>query len=325
MASAGGYKYTLAKFIRDWMLIFCMIAGVALYAIYDATPALHAAGPVLRRICEGAQPVLLFIMLFLSFSKIEPSQMRPHKWMLWHLLVQGGLFIALALLLVFVPGLPFSYGFEALMLCLICPTATACVVITGKLGGNLASVVTYTLLSNLLGALLIPLFLPLVHPEAGSAFVDLFLRILGRVLPLLVLPCLLAWTVRYLLPKLHARIVAMADMAFYVWAVSLCIAILMSTRAVYHNHSGAEPLLEIAVASLLACAFQFWIGRRIGARYRCRISAAQTLGQKNTAFAIWLAYSFFTPVVSVAGGFYSIFQNCYNSWQLYRRRKDKDK
>ena len=42
-----------------------------------------------------------------------------------------------------------------------------------------------------------------------------------------------------------------------------------------------------------------------------------------TVFAIWLGYTFFTPVVSVAGGFYSIWHNCYNSWQLYRKRKSK--
>ena len=61
----------------------------------------------------------------------------------------------------------------------------------------------------------------------------------------------------------------------------------------------------------------------IGARSRCKVSAGQALGQKNTVFAIWLGYTFFTPVVSVAGGFYSIWHNCYNSWQLYRKRKSK--
>ncbi len=30
------------------------------------------------------------------------------------------------------------------------------------------------------------------------------------------------------------------------------------------------------------------------------------------------------PVVSVAGGFYTIWHNAFNSWQLYRRRLDLD-
>lgn len=47
--------------------------------------------------------------------------------------------------------------FEGAMVCLICPTATAAAVITGKLGGSASSLTTYTLLSNLLAAVAVPL------------------------------------------------------------------------------------------------------------------------------------------------------------------------
>ena len=160
----GEYRYTFLKFLKDWALIIGMIVGASLYLIYHAIPALHPAGPVLERIVKEVQPMLLFAMLFLSFCKIEPSQMRPHKWMLWLLLVQCGLFIGLALLLIFCPGLPMRYGIESAMLCIICPTATACAVVTGKLGGNMAGVVTYTVLINLAVAVLVPLVVPLIHP-----------------------------------------------------------------------------------------------------------------------------------------------------------------
>ena len=39
------------------------------------------------------------------------------------------------------------------------------------------------------------------------------------------------------------------------------------------------------------------------------ITAGQALGQKNSGFLIWLGYSYMTPVTSVAGGLYSIWQN----------------
>ena len=104
------------------------------------------------------------VMLFLSFCKIEPHQMRPHKWMLWLLLVQCGAFAGLALLLAFVPELPLRDAFEAAMLCMICPTATACAVVTGKLGGNMAGAVTYTVLINCAVALVVPVVVPMVHP-----------------------------------------------------------------------------------------------------------------------------------------------------------------
>ena len=317
----GEYRYTFLKFLRDWALIIGMIVGASLYLVYHAIPALHSAGPVLESIVKELQPLLLFAMLFLSFCKIEPQQMRPHRWMGWLLLVQSLTFVGLALVLILWPAVPARAGVEAAMLCLICPTATACAVVTGKLGGNMAGVVTYTVLINLVVAVLVPLMVPLVHPMAGLTFGEAFMRILAKVFPLLILPCLLAWLVRYLLPRFHAWLMGFPNLSFYIWAVSLTLAILMSTRAIVQNDSGAVVLWEIGVASLLACAFQFWLGRAIGRRYKCPISAGQALGQKNTVFGIWMGYTFLDPVTSVAGGFYSIWHNCYNTYQMYRKRK----
>ena len=319
----SGYQYTFKKLVKDWALIISMIVGASAYLVYHSLPSLHSAGPVLESVVTRIQPLMLFVMLFLSFCRIEPHQMRPHKWMAWLLLLQGGLFVILSLMLAFVPGLPVRHGVEAFMLCIICPTATACAVITGKLGGNMAGVVTYTVLINLLVSVLVPLMVPIVHPVPGLSFQSAFLKILAKVFPLLIAPCLLAWIVRYLLPSLHAALVKLTELPFYIWAFSLSLAILMSTRAIVHNTAGIGALVEICIGSLLACAFQFWAGRAIGAHSRCRISAGQALGQKNTVFEIWLGYTFFTPVVSVAGGFYSIWHNCYNSWQLYQKRKSK--
>jgi BASS family bile acid:Na+ symporter len=319
----GEFGSALKKFVKDWMLIIGIIGGASAYFLYRGMPFLHPAGPVLLEICKRIQPLLLFAMLFLSFCKIEPRQMRYRGWMGWLLLIQGGSFTALALLLAFCPGLPLRAGIEGLMLCLICPTATACAVVTGKLGGDMAGAVTYTVLINLLVSILVPLLVPLIHPMAGLSFFSAFLRILGKVFPLLILPCLLAWMVRWLLPRLHRRLLRYVDWSFYLWAVSLTLAILMSTRAIVHNEGSAWVLAEIAAASLLSCVFQFWAGKKIGSRYASRITGGQSLGQKNTVFGIWMGYTFLTPVISVAGGFYTLWHNLFNSWQLYRKRIGK--
>lgn len=34
-----------------------------------------------------------------------------------------------------------------------------------------------------------------------------------------------------------------------------------------------------------------------------------------------MGYTFFTPITAVAGGFYSIWHNVINSYQLYQHRK----
>ena len=75
----SSYRYTFAKFIRDWVLIFAMLAGVFAYLLYMEIPALHPAGPVLEKIVGFVQPLLIMVMLFLSFCKIEPHQMSSSQ------------------------------------------------------------------------------------------------------------------------------------------------------------------------------------------------------------------------------------------------------
>lgn len=318
------YRYTFRKFIRDWMLILGIVAGASVYLVYHAIPALHPAGPVLEKVCKTVQPVFLFMMLFLTFCKIEPKQLKPHRWQAWLLLFQTLSFVVIALLLIAFPDMPRKIAVEALMLCLICPTATACAVVTGKLGGDMAGVLTYTILINLAVALLVPLLVPLIHPVEGLSFFTAFCKILAKVFPLLIMPCLLAWFVRYCMPRLHSWLLNFTDLAFYIWAVSLTLAILMSTRAIVHSGNSVSILMDIAAASLLSCILQFYAGKKIGARWGQKITAGQSLGQKNTVFGIWMGYTFLDPVVSIAGGFYSIWHNCYNTWQLYRTRKARE-
>lgn len=329
----GEYKYTFKKFFRDWSLVFGMIAGAGLYLIYHSIPSIHTAGPVLEVICKRLQPILLFCMLFLSFCKIEPHQMRPHTWQAWLLLVQVACFALIGGLEIWAlhSGTPFAewltahrVPLEAALICIICPTATACAVVTGKLGGNMAGVVTYTVIINIIVAILIPLFVPIIYPIGGMSFGMAFSKILAKVFPLLIMPCITAWLIRYLMPEFHKWLLKYTGLSFDIWIVSLALAILMTTRAIMQYDGSYKVLFEIAVVTIICCFLQFWAGKRIGSKYGCRISAGQALAQKNTVFGIWIGYTFFNPLTSVACGFYIIWQNSFNSWQMYRRRKEQE-
>lgn len=91
-------------------------------------------------------------MLFLTFCKVNVSELRPCRWHLWLLLIQGGAFLLLALLIWLFPDIPAHVLVEGGMLCLICPTATAAAVVTRKLNGDAAHLTSYTILINLLVA-----------------------------------------------------------------------------------------------------------------------------------------------------------------------------
>ena len=324
------------------MLPIAMTTGASVFLIYDAIPCLHRFGPVLSDIVGLLQPMFIFSMLFLTFCRIEPKDLKPHRWHWWLLLIQGGLFSLLGLVAyLLISALSVDRGdwvvlIECAMLCLICPTATAAAVVTRKLGGDVPGITTYIILINLLTAVLVPLIVPLVHPIAEIDFWTAFSMIMAKVFPMLILPCLAAWLVRYLFPKLHRWFLKFPDLAFYIWSLALCLAIAITTKSIMRSDMSLFMLMMMSLISLICCVLQFGLGRIVGGQYRPRLyipaveergkavrktTAGQALGQKNTIFAIWMAYTFMTPESSIVGGFYSIWHNIYNSWQLYRHSR----
>ena len=298
-----------------------MISGALAYYICSQLPLTYEVKHDILSVIEVLQPVLLFIMLFVAFCKIKPTDLKPHRWHLWLLLTQCLIFFAACLFLWAYPTSGARVIVEGFMLAIICPTATACAVVTQKLGGDSAATTSYTIIINLVVALLCPLLLPVGHPQHGHTFLPAFMVIINKVFPLLIVPLFLAWFVRYLMPSFHKRIVATKDLAFYMWAVSLAIAIAVTCKALAHSEESLWNVGGIAVVTLVACLFQFTFGKWIGSHYGKRMEAGQALGQKNTVFIIWLGYTFLSPITAAAGGFYSVWHNLVNSWQLYKKRK----
>lgn len=312
----------IITFLKNWTLPVSMISGALAYYICRQLPLSYEVKFDILTVIEVLQPVLLFLMLFVAFCKIKPTDLKPHRWHLWLLLTQCLLFAAACAALWLYPSTGLRVIIEGFMLAIICPTATACAVVTQKLGGDSAATTSYTIIINMVVALLCPLLLPVAHPQEGLTFFPAFMVIIHKVFPLLIVPLFLAWFVRYLMPSFHKRIVATKDLAFYMWAVSLAIAIAVTCKALAHSHESMWNVGGIAVVTLVACLFQFSFGKWIGSHYGKRMEAGQALGQKNTVFIIWLGYTFLSPITAAAGGFYSVWHNLVNSWQLYKKRKE---
>lgn len=309
------------QFIKNWSLPIAMLAGACSYLIYNCIPALKPIGSYLEQGINILQPTLIFAMLFITFCKINVRELRPRRWHLWLILIQCITFSLLALSLVAFPETKAKVIIEGAMLCMICPTATAAAVVAGKLGGNTTSLTTYIILINIATACVVPFFVPLIHPQEGLTFTISFSMILSKVFPLLLFPLLCAIFVKKWLPSVTQIILKCKDLAFYIWLFALAIAIALTTKSIIHSDVSIVYQLGIAGISLFCCVAQFLLGKLIGRHYNDEISAGQSLGQKNTIFAIWMAYTFMTPVTSIAGGFYSVWHNLYNSYQLYRTRK----
>lgn len=303
------------------MLPISMSAGVIGYFVYAAIPWLDGTHAFASQAALIIQPVLIFTMLFITFCKVDPHRLRFQRWHGWLMALQAALFVLLALLLYLFPDMQGRVVVEGAMLCVICPTATAAAVVTEKLGGDATSITAYTIFMNLVVSILVPLVVPLAHPSPDLHFFHSVALILGNVFPTLICPFIAALLVRRFWPSFHRKVTETHDLAFYLWAFTLPIAIAITTHSIVKSTVPAVMQIGIAMVSLICCIFHFWIGKKIGARHGDRITAGQSLGQKNTIFAIWMGYTFLTPVSSIAGGFYSIWHNLYNSWQLYQKEK----
>lgn len=315
----------MIKFLKNWTLPIAMIAGVLSYFIYVSIPALDSTHQLANDFIGIIQPGLLFCMLFVSFCKVSPRQLRPRIWMIKPLAVQVLSFVLLAIPIIIWHDIPGRAIIESMMACMICPTATAASVVTTKLHGNASTVVSYTCLINIAVALLVPAIIPLLHEpqHADMDFFQSFYIIMVKIFPLLILPLASAWTVRYLLPRLHAKLLTYTNLAFYLWAVALALAIAVTVKAIVHTDQSIFTLIGIAIASAITCVVQFYVGRKIGINHGDKIAGAQSLGQKNTVFAIWMCYTFMNPVTAMAGGFYSVWHNAVNSYQLWKARKEE--
>lgn len=319
-----------------------MICGVVLYVALESVIA--ALGMSAERetaysvVTHFLQPTLLFAMLTLSFLKVRPRDLRLHRWHVVLLSVQAALFIVCALAAMACRESHIGrLAFESAMICFVCPTATASAVIVQKLNGSLSGIVTYIVLCNIMVTVLSPVFLPLVEPQNGMTFHIELLMIMRKVFPLLLCPLFLAFAIRYFAPGLMQILLRIRDMAFYLWLVALALAIMVTVRTIIESSIDISLLACFAAVSLACCLIQFWAGRRIGRKFfstqetgsmecgdavrRSEITAAQAFGQKNTIFAIWMALVFLNPLTSVVGGFYSIWHNVINAWQLKKQRQ----
>ncbi len=263
-------------------------------------------------------PYLIFVMLFLTFCNMHWHNIRLSKLHLWLILIQilGGMGIYILLL-------PINKALaQGVMICVIAPTATSAPVITGMLKGNVESLTAYSLLSNICVAVITPLFFSLVGETASLSFVTGALTISKSVLTVILAPLLLAFLLKIFLPKTTRRIGSVSSLSFWLWALALAIVTARTTAfMVAQDSRNFYTEIALAVGALAVCIFLFAVGKSIGKKYDETIAAGQSLGQKNTVLAIWMAQTYLNPLSSIAPGMYVLWQNMFNSWQIWREAR----
>lgn len=288
-----------------------------------AMPSAMVAGALLCRPVTALEawthqmitPTLIFLMLFVTFCRVKPRQMKPSMLHVWLLLFQTvvciGVYLALRPLNDIVA--------QGAMICVLAPVAMAAVVIGGMLGANVATMATYSLLCNMAVALLAPVILTFTGTGTCT-----FTQILARIAPLLVMPFAAAQFCRFVFPKAAQWVGDHSQISFYMWLASLLVIIGRTTAFIIDLHDASlSTELWLAFAALVICLVQFKVGRMLGRRYGDPAAGGQSLGQKNTVLAVWMAQSFLNPISSIAPTAYIVWQNFVNSYQIWRKDRGK--
>ena len=267
-------------------------------------------------------PYLIFTMLLITFCRVNISEFRITA-LTWK--VVGVQMIGCVVLYFSIA--PFdSVLAQGAMLCFLCPTATAAPVITAMLGGSIITLVAISVLSNVWAALFAPLMFTIALGDNGLNidFLATFGTIMAKVGPMIVGPMVLALLLRIVAPKVHRFIHDNQSISFYLWSIVLIIVVgRVTTFALSEPSERIPQMIILTIAAGIICAIQFIVGRRLGRRHGDAVAGAQGLGQKNTLLAVWMALTFLDPLASIAPAAYIIWQNSFNSLQIWlKARRD---
>lgn len=316
---------TFKQLIKDWTLPISMVVGVFADLLFTQVAALHGLKVALVQFIPYLLPWLIFVMLFFTYCKIEPRELKPRRWHLWLILIQAAE-VALGVWWCLSHNdsewMPLG---EAMLACFIAPMAAVGAVVTQKIGGNAATATTYTLISSTFTAVVVPLVYPLVEPGIGMTFWDLFLKILYRVFPTIMAPLAIALVLWKFAPRAKTYVAEKSkDYSFYLWALCTVVNTAQIIRSIVSSPGSGWMVVWICLAVGCLVFLQFYVGKSIGSLYNDRMAAGQGLAQKNTVLAIWMAMSFLSPQAAIGPGACLLWQNVFNSWQIYHHNRQQE-
>ena len=311
----------ILDFLKKWTLPSGLVIGATVYLLFSRIAPLQPIGDAVGPLLVKLLPILIFVMLYITFCKIQTGDLRPRAW---HFILQAIriLLSALLVLAILHTTNPMTkLVLEGAFVCVICPTAATAPVITERLGGSIASLTIYTILANVVTSIIIPLFFPMVEKSTEITFLTAFNLILRRITFVLIIPLCLAMLTRKFLPNVATRIKETKNLAFYIWGFNLSIIMGLTIRNILSTQIYGTVLALLLLLPLVISILLFSIGKAVGYRYGDSISAGQALGQKNTVVGIWLTIAFLNPIASIAPCAYVVWQNLINAWQLWYKQK----
>ena len=268
-------------------------------------------------------PYIIFTILLLTFTAVDITKLRFKPLFVWIILFQ--VVVSLGGYAVLRLSHVNEIIAEGVLIGVLCPVAASVAVVSTMLGADRNTVTSYSVIGNLMVSLVAPIYFSFIGVNQDLPFLTSFLHILRRIGLVIGLPFFIALALQLSLPKVNHAISRYKGLAFYFWAVALFLTLGQTIHFIFLNGEGHwSSIICLGISALLFCILQFGLGKWIGSKYGDTIAGGQLLGQKNSAMGIWMANHYLHPLSSVYLAFYSVFQNVFNSWQIwYMGRKKK--
>ena len=256
----------------------------------------------------------LMIMLFFVFlnTTLELSLFRPahFKVLILNIILPILLYCAI---------LPLDEDYASIAFIIsITPTAAAAPVIGEIMKVRVAILTIAVLLGTPLVALIIPIMLVTLMDISGEIdTIDLVLPVVSLVF----IPLIASQIIRKLSAKLTDFLKPFNRLSFPLFLLNVFIACGNASHFIQNSEAiGLYEIIQIFGVVVIIGSLQFQIGHFVGTKGE-ELEFSLAMGRKNTMIALWLALTYFNPIVAIGPICYIIFHNAYNSIQIWQRER----
>jgi len=203
----------------------------------------------------------------------------------------------------------------------IIPTAAAVPVVAEMMNADIRLTTGSLLLTTPVVALLLPFLLPnLLGVGNDISSIALVLPIISVVF----IPLVLSQIIQFSSTKWSAFLNQYSFISFPLFLLNIVIACGNASHFIQANMASVgKELMPIMLITALLCVLNFKVGKFIGSN-KNPLAFELALGRKNTMIGLWVALTYFSPIIALGPIFYIICHNCYNSWQMWIIEKNKN-
>lgn len=201
----------------------------------------------------------------------------------------------------------------------VIPTGPASAVIANLLRANVLVTTGSIILTTLIIAFLLPFYLTYLLGIGGEIpIIDLVIPIFSIVF----IPLVLSQGILKVLPEFGNRLRKFNFISFPLFLLNVFIACGNASHFIHQNLATVkEELIWIISLTTVICIGNFRIGRFIG-RFQNTMAYELSMGRKNTMIGLWIAITYFSPIIALGPICYIVCHNAYNSILLGQMKKE---